>query len=105
MLFRSVAEHPLVLYRRWEASIRQVFEDKGLTIRLACMADNAWTSIQMARAGMGIALLPESFAADIPGIQIWNLKEEALKTQLVLVKRDDRYISNITKIFFEKFEI
>ena len=101
----GVAEHPLVLYRRWEASIRQVFEDKGLTIRLACMADNAWTSIQMARAGMGIALLPESFAADIPGIQIWNLKEEALKTQLVLVKRDDRYISNITKIFFEKFEV
>ena len=59
----------------------------------------------MARAGMGIALLPESFAADIPGIQRWRLGEETLKTQLMLVKRDDRYISNITKIFFEKFQI
>lgn len=103
--FVDVAEHPLVLYRRWETPIRQAFEDKGLTIRLACMVDNAWTSIQMVRAGMGIALLPESFAADIPGIQIWSLNENALKTQLMLVKRDDRYISNITKIFFEKFEV
>lgn len=100
-----VAEHPLVLYRRWEASVRQAFGNKGLNVHLACMVDNAWTSIQMARTGMGISLLPESFVEDIPGIQVWSLGEEALKTQLMLVKRDDRYISNITKIFFEKFEI
>ena len=100
-----IAECPVILYRRWEAAARQAFEERGLTPHLVCMVDNAWTSVQMARAGMGIALLPESFAADIPGIQRWRLGEETLKTQLMLVKRDDRYISNITKIFFEKFQI
>lgn len=101
----AVAECPLILYRRWEGPIRQTFADKGLSIHLACMVDNAWTSIQMVRAGMGVALLPKSFAEDIPQVQIRELNEETLKTQLMLVKRDDRYISNITKIFFEKFEI
>ena len=100
-----VAKCPLILYRRWEGPIRRTFGEKGLSIHLACMVDNAWTSIQMVRAGMGVALLPKSFAEDIPQIQIWDLNEEGLKTQLMLVKRDDRYISNITKIFFEKFEI
>lgn len=100
-----IAKSPLILYRRWEATVRQTFEDKGLTLRLACMVDNAWTSIQLARAGMGIAILPESFAADVPGVQVLKLNEESMKTQLMLVKRDDRYISNITKIFFEKFEV
>lgn len=77
----AVAECPLILYRRWEGAIRQTFADKGLSIHLACMVDNAWTSIQMVRAGMGVALLPKSFAEDIPQVQIRELNEETLKTQ------------------------
>jgi DNA-binding transcriptional LysR family regulator len=101
----AVSECPLILYRRWEKPIRRAFENRGLPLRLACMVDNAWTSVEMVRSGMGIALLPESFARDIQGIHSWDIGEETLKTQLMLVKRDDRYISNITKIFFEKFEV
>lgn len=99
----ELAHKPLILYRRWEPFIREVFEKRGLAFRTACIADNAWTCIQMAKTGMGIAIVPESFAVEDGEIKVCHIGEEALKSQLMLVKREDRYISNITRIFFEKF--
>lgn len=103
--FQALEEVPLILYRRWEPALRRMFEDRGMVFRPTCITDNAWTCIQMARAGMGVAFVPESYAVDNPDLQIWHLGEYAVKSQLMLVKRDDRYISNITKIFFEQFEV
>lgn len=96
---------PLILYRRWESALHQMFEDAGMAFRPTCIVDNAWTCVQMARAGMGIALVPKSYAADNPDLGIRYLGEHTVKSQLMLVKRDDRYISNITKLFFEQFEV
>lgn len=50
-------------------------------------------------------MLPESFVTDVSGMEMWRIEDERLRTRLTLVKRDDRYISNIAKIFFEKFEL
>ncbi|MDY5956479.1 MAG: LysR family transcriptional regulator [Frisingicoccus sp.] len=99
----DLTHKPLILYRRWEPFIREVFQKKGLAFKTACIADNAWTCIQMAKTGMGIAIVPESFAVEDGEIKVCQIGEEALKSQLMLVKRADRYISNITRIFFEKF--
>lgn len=101
----AIGEKPFILYRRWENLARQFFESRGMTLRIACMADNAWTCLAMARTGMGMALLPESFVTGVSDIRVWRLREEELRNQLMLVRRDDRYISNITKIFFDKFEL
>lgn len=101
----DIGKRPLLLYRRWEAPVRQIFEKRGLKPHIASVVDNAWTSLQLAKAGMGIAMLPESFVTDVTGMQIWRIEDELLKTRLTLVKRDDKYISKITKIFFENFEL
>lgn len=101
----ALSERPLILYRRWEPSFRRAFESKQLIFQPACITDNAWTCIQMAKAGMGIAIVPESFAVDNLDIQIHPIGDEQMKSQLMLVKRDGGFISNITKQFFEKFEV
>lgn len=102
---REISGQPLILYRRWEMLIRQIFESRGLKPNIAAVVDNAWTSLQMAKTGIGISMLPESFVTNVSGVKMWRIEDERLKTRLALVKRDDRYISNITKIFFEKFEL
>lgn len=101
----EISAQPLILYRRWEMLIRQIFESRGFKPNIAAVVDNAWSSLQMAKAGIGISMLPESFVTDVSGLEMWRVEDERLKTRLALVKRDDRYISNITKIFFEKFEL
>ena len=101
----GLSNQPLILYRRWEPVFRQVFEEKRLHFRPACIADNAWTCIQMARAGMGIAIVPETFAIDHPELRIYPIEDELMKSQLMLVRRDDHFMSHVTKRFFEKFEV
>ena len=101
----EISGQPLILYRRWETLVRQIFESRNLRTTIVAVVDNAWSSLQMAKAGIGIAMLPESFVADISGMEMWRIEDERLQTRLTLVKRDDRYISNIAKIFFEKFEL
>lgn len=101
----GLSNQPLILYRRWEPVFRRVFEEKRLRFRPACIADNAWTCIQMARAGMGIAIVPETFAIDHPELKIYPIEDELMKSQLMLVRRDDHFMSHVTKRFFEKFEV
>ena len=101
----GLSNQPLILYRRWEPVFRQAFEEKQLRFRPACIADNAWTCIQMARAGMGIAIVPETFAIDHPELKIYPIEDELMKSQLMLVRRDDHFMSHVTKRFFEKFEV
>ena len=76
-----------------------------MNFRPACIADNAWTCIQMARAGMGIAIVPESFAIDHPELAVYSIRDDMMKSQLMLVRRDDHFMSHVTKRFFEKFEV
>lgn len=101
----EISGQPLILYRRWETLVRQIFESRNLRTTIVAVVDNAWSSLQMAKAGIGIAMLPESFVTDVSGMEMWRIEDERLRTRLTLVKRDDRYISNIAKIFFEKFEL
>lgn len=96
---------PLIVYRRWEPVFRQVFEDRELQFCPTCISDNAWTCIQMARAGMGIAIVPESFAKEHLDLGIYLIEDERMKSQLMLVRRDDNYIPHVTKRFFETFEV
>ena len=101
----GLSGRPLILYRRWEPVFRQAFEARHLKFRPACIADNAWTCVQMARAGMGIAIVPESFAIDHPELKIHLIKDDMMKSQLMLVRRDDHFMPHVTKRFFEKFEV
>lgn len=102
---REIGSRPLILYRRWEEAARMAFKKQGISPRIVSVVDNAWTSLQLAKAGMGVAMLPESFVTNVADIQAVKVTDDLLKTRLALVKRDDRYISNMTKIFFENFEI
>lgn len=98
-------EQPVILYRRWEPTFRQAFESRQLRFFPACITDNAWTCIQMARTGMGLAIVPESFAVDHPDLKIYEIRDERMKSQLMLVRRDERYTSKVTRRFFEKFNV
>lgn len=96
---------PVIIYRRWEPDIRAVFEKNKLTLQPVCVTDNTWTGIQMVRAGMGVALLPENYVADMKDLEIRTVAVPELRSEVALVCRDERYMTNIARLFFETFEI
>ncbi len=101
----QLKELPLIIYRRWEQEIRAVFEKHRIALNPVCVTDNTWTGIQMVRAGMGMALLPQNYVEDMPDLESRFLNVPELKTDLALVCRDERYMTNIAKFFFETFEV
>ena len=101
--FTNIASQPIIMYRRWESTIRGLFEQHGLQPDILCMADTAWTCLQMARTGMGVAILPKPFVSDVEDMWIYPLDE--IESRLTLVRRADGYLSNITEMFFNEFEL
>lgn len=101
----GLSGQPLIVYRRWEPVFRQTFESQQLRFYPICISDNAWTCIQMARAGMGIAIVPESFAKEHLDLSVYTIKNERMKSQLMLIRRDDHDIPNVTKQFYETFDV
>ena len=51
---------PLIVYRRWEATLKAAFSEKELKGRIRILADDARTAVKAAELGLGLALVPES---------------------------------------------
>ena len=51
---------PLIVYRRWEAIVREALDVAGQTSNIAFLSDDARTCAALAEAGAGCALLPAS---------------------------------------------
>lgn len=56
----QLAACPLVLYRRWEPIIQAAFDRHGLQPRIVAHDDSARTCLAMARAGLGVAMAPDT---------------------------------------------
>ncbi|MFC2662671.1 MAG: LysR family transcriptional regulator [Eubacterium sp.] len=89
----DLAARPLILYRRWEKIFRMQCEQEGIVPRIFCINDDARTALQMAKSGLGAALVPQSALSDADGLLCGILEEDVFQSDVYLVSREDRDLS------------
>ncbi len=89
----DLAERPLIIYRRWENIIRTQCEQEGILPQVFCVNDDARTALQMARSGLGTALVPQSACSDTEGLLCCILEEDVFQSDLYLVSRKNRRLT------------
>lgn len=62
----KLAECKIIMYRRWEAILREKFAEKGLIPDCVCINDDARTALSLAESGLGIAIAPASAVTVCP---------------------------------------
>ena len=95
---RDLATYPLILTDR-ESSVRQLveraLETERLAVRVVQEATYMSTAIAMVRAGLGVAILPESAAAATPdtGVCLVPISRPALARPVAILARHGKTIS------------
>lgn len=100
---KDLKGHPLILYRRWEKLILDAFEEIEIKPHVYCVADDARTCVSWARAGLGVAMVPESALLET-GLSYQVLEEGNLISELRLARKREGTSSMASELLFELFE-
>jgi DNA-binding transcriptional LysR family regulator len=100
---RDLDARPIILYKRWERKIRDLFVLYKIEPHIICVADDLRTCLLWAGHGLGISISPLQDFRNHSGLTRRILKEPALESTLELVIRKDEYISSNAKVFFDVF--
>ena len=99
----DLAQRPIIMYRRFEQLLHEVFRRHNITPKVFCKNDDARTTLLWANAGMGIAIVPAS-AFDLAAHQNLRAKvidEPALRTRITAIWMKDRYLSSLGEKLIE----
>jgi DNA-binding transcriptional LysR family regulator len=92
---------PVVLYRRFDALLREVFDKNGVSPFIRCRNDDARSTLMWAQAGFGIGILPRSalkiFGSG--GLCCREIDSPELRTSLAVIWEKGRYLSALGKKF------
>ncbi len=99
----ELKEKPLIIYRRWQNIIIGIFKEKGLYPHILCINDDARTTLQWAKEGMGIGLLPEYLCNENKDgiVKRRILAGNTLDTELAVVRKKGK--GSITSKIAEEF--
>lgn len=78
---------PLIVYRRYEKLITDAFAAHALEADFFCVCDDARGAVLWAKAGLATAILPASMSSLCAGLDIREIDEKALETQILLIWR------------------
>ena len=76
---------PLIVYRRYEKLITDAFAAHALEADFFCVCDDARGAVLWAKAGLATAILPASMSSLCAGLDIREIDEKALETQILLI--------------------
>lgn len=92
---------PLIYYRRFENLLKEECEKAGFTLNAYCINDDARTSLQWAKAGLGIAIVPHSTIEliDHKEMIVKPINNERLITKTCLIYPKERELTLSAKKF------
>lgn len=92
---------PLIYYRRFENLLKEECEKAGFTLNAYCVNDDARTSLQWAKAGLGIAIVPHSTIEliDHKEMIVKPINNERLITKTCLIYPKERELTLSAKKF------
>ena len=94
-------KRPLIIYRRFQNLLQDVFDQKQIEPEIYCRNDDARTTILWANAGLGIGIAPLS-AVELAAhdkLHIKIIDEPVLETHIAAVWRRNTNLSRIGKEF------
>lgn len=100
---KELSGKPVILYRRWEAFLKNYFKNRDISPEYLCSNDDARTSLAWAKEGMGIALLPYSTVYNIrdKSILYKNIDQSNLNTDISIAWKNSNYVSHALKNFID----
>ncbi len=104
-IIKDFKDKPLIIYRRFEKIIAEVFNKAGFEPRIICKTDDARTALLWAASGVGTAIVPKSAFNLVKNsdLNYSEIKEAALETELAAIWMKNRYLSTAAKHFLELF--
>ena len=97
----QIYQKPLILYRRWEAIILELFQQQDLHPHIFCKNDDARTTAYWADAGLGIGIIPASALKMIqnPDTICKEIRDEQLHSKISVIHNKNGYLSPIVTEF------
>ena len=97
----DLKNQPLILYRRWEAIITQLFAKDNIPYHIFCKNDDAKTTVRWADEGLGIAILPLSACGLISNEETLckKIADTRLNSHICLVYNKNHSFSSIANLF------
>ena len=97
---QELAHMPLVVYRRWENIIENMFAESSLTPYILCSNDDARTTLAWAQTGVGVGIVPYSGTRDLPGkMTAVKIDYKGLKSSIKLIWLKNKTLSDGAKMF------
>ncbi|MGI6116934.1 MAG: LysR family transcriptional regulator [Bilifractor sp.] len=103
LTLRDLTDCPIILYKRWERTIRDSYALLKVDPQIICVADDIRTCLLWAEHGLGIIISPMQNIHGHPGLTRRTLAEPSLESSLELVIRKDEYISSNADALFNVF--
>ena len=104
---QELRDQPLIIYRRFDSLIHEVFLEEDIIPYICCVNDDARTTLSWARAGFGVGIVPQSalLTQGNGGLTCKAIDCEQLCTRLAVIWMKERYLSTLGKRFVELFEL
>lgn len=99
----ALAQKPLILYRRWEQVVENLFYQIGAVPNYLCKNDDARTTLYWAECGYGIGIVPASILPRAEGKDLLRLRilEKQLSTNITVICPKNVRLSPIAESFLE----
>ena len=94
---------PLIIYRRYENTIREAFQAAEIPIHVKCLCDDARTTLMWAASGLGVCLVPQSASRLFSGsgMAVFPIDCDAFNSRVAIVHRKGQYLSPAARKFLE----
>lgn len=102
---KELEREPLIIYRRFNELLQSVFETEQIIPNIRCRNDDARTTLNWTKAGLGVGVVPLSALSfhDRKTLQYKAINAKELLTQMAVVWKTDRQHSALTLDFIEAF--
>ncbi len=100
-------DKPLIIYRRWKYILDEYFKSQNISPVYGCINDDAKTSLLLASAGLGIAIIPMGIADMIHNSFMMQMPLNAphLVTDVCAIWDSHRYISPAANNLLQMLEL
>ena len=97
----GLSGRPLILYRRWEQILGNLFLEDKIDVHVFCVNDDARTTVCWADAGLGVGIVPASVLSLAKGQNTIHkiIADPRLSSSICIIRNPAAYKSSIARIF------
>ena len=102
---KDLDSQPIIIYRRYEKLIIEVFHRNNIKENVYCLNDDARTTVAWAQAGLAVGIVPKSVIKPYnKEIKVYEIEEESLKTEIVVIWMENKYLSKSARHLLDMIE-